>query len=196
MQVLLLCISFVWNRSSRRWQALLYLILLNFFPFLNHQLLLLILRKAIFDPKVECFFSNYLVGRKTWYFWNSFSSPFFNVNVGVGQGSAFSPILSVSYLASVLHILEKCLKILKIPVSILSFVDNRLLIAQSKSLTISNNFLFCSYRVTFSFLERFSLILEYDKTEVFHFFRSTGIFNLSSLNLSALGGLILCSKNT
>ena len=56
----------------------------QFFPSLNHQLLLLILKKAIFDPKVECFFSNYLVGRKTWYFWNSFSSPFFNVDIGVG----------------------------------------------------------------------------------------------------------------
>ena len=117
----------------------------QFFPSLNHQLLPLILRKARFDPKVEYFFSNYLVGRKTWYFWNIFSSLFFNVEIGVGQGSALSSILSALYLASVLHNLEKCLKILKIPVSILFFVNDGLLIAQSKSLTILNNFLFYSY---------------------------------------------------
>jgi len=101
----------------------------QFFPSLNHQLLPLILRKARFDPKVEHFFSNYLVGRKTWYFWNIFSSLFFNVEIGVGQGSALSSILSALYLASVLYNLEKCLKILKIPVSILSFVNDGLLIA-------------------------------------------------------------------
>jgi len=82
----------------------------QFFPSLNHWLLSLILRKAGFDPKVNYFFSNYLVERKTWYLWNNFSSPFFNIDVGVGQGSALSPILSVLYLASVLHILEKHLK--------------------------------------------------------------------------------------
>jgi len=47
----------------------------------------------------------------------------------VGQGSALSPILSVLYLAPIFHILEKHLKILKILVSILSFVDDGLLVA-------------------------------------------------------------------
>jgi len=42
---------------------------------------------------------------------------------------ALSPILSALYLAPVFHILEKQLKNLKIPVSILSFVDNGLLVA-------------------------------------------------------------------
>jgi len=38
------------------------------FLLLNYWVLLLIFRKAGFDPKVRQFFSNYLVGRKTWYF--------------------------------------------------------------------------------------------------------------------------------
>jgi len=46
----------------------------------------------------------------------------------MSQGSALSPILSALYLALILYILEKWLKNLKIPVSILSFVDNGLLI--------------------------------------------------------------------
>ena len=167
----------------------------QFFPLLNHQILLLIFRKGEFDSKVKQFFFNYLVERKIQYFWNNFSSPFFNVDVGVGQDSTLSPILSVLYLAPILYILEKHLKILKIPISILSFVNYGFLIAQSKSLTISNNFLFCSYRVISSLLKKFGLILEYGKTEVFHFPRSNGVFDPSLLDLSALGGPILCPRN-
>ena len=55
----------------------------QFFLSLNHHLLLLILDKAGFDPRISSFFSNYLVDRKTQYLWNNFSSLFFNVNVGV-----------------------------------------------------------------------------------------------------------------
>jgi len=48
----------------------------QFFPSLNHHLLSLIFKKVGFDPKVKRFFSNYLISRKTRYFWNNFSSPF------------------------------------------------------------------------------------------------------------------------
>ena len=53
----------------------------------------LIMDKAGFDPRISCFFSNYLVERKTQYLWNNFSFPFFDVNIGVEQGSA---LLSLS----------------------------------------------------------------------------------------------------
>ena len=89
----------------------------QFFPSLNHQLLLLILDKVGLDRKVSNFFKNYLVERKTSYCWNNFISPLFDINVAIGQGSALSPILSVLYLSSVFHFLEKWLKILKIPIS-------------------------------------------------------------------------------
>jgi len=36
----------------------------QFFLSLNHQLIPLIMNKADFNPKVSCFFSNYLVGKK------------------------------------------------------------------------------------------------------------------------------------
>jgi len=125
----------------------------QFFPSLNYCLLPYILRKAGFDPKVVCFFSNYLISRKTCYFWKSFSSHFFNVDIGVRQGSTL-------YLAPILYILENHLKILKISVSILSFVDNGLLIAQSKFLSILNSLLFCSYNITSNHLTKFGLIIE------------------------------------
>jgi len=170
--------------------------IVQFFPFLNHCLLSHILGNTGFNPKVECFFLNYLVGKKTQYYWNKFSSPFFNVNVGVGQGSALSPISSALYLASVLHILENCLKILKIPISILSFVDNSLFIAQSKSFSISNSFLFCSYNITSNLLKSFGLIIEHSKTEVIYFSRLHECFDSPSLDLSILGGPILHPRET
>ena len=101
----------------------------QFFPSLNHQLLPLILDKVGLDWKISIFFKNYLVGRKTKYLWNDFISPFFNVNIGVGQWSALSPILSALYLLPVFHSFENHLKILKIPISIISFVNNGLFIS-------------------------------------------------------------------
>ena len=56
----------------------------QFFLFLNHNLLVHILGKAGFDSKVSTFFANYLVKRRTSYTWNNFSSPMFDVNIGVG----------------------------------------------------------------------------------------------------------------
>jgi len=141
------------------------------------------------------FFSNYLVGRKTWYFWNNFSSSLFNVNVGVGQGSVLSPISSVLYLTLFLHIFEKHIKNLKIPVSMLLFVDDGLLIAQSKYFSLSNTLLFNSCNIASNLLLKFGLIIEHSKTEIFHFSRSHRMFNSPPLDLSSLGGSTLHSKN-
>jgi len=139
---------------------------------------------------------NYLVKRKTSYLWNNLSSPNFEVNVGVGQGSALSPILSALYLSLFLHILEKHLKNLKIPISILLFVDDGLIIMQNKSLDISNSHLFCSYNVLSKLLDSFGLVIEHAKTEIFHFNRSHGVFNPPPLDLLPIGDPILRPKDT
>jgi len=154
------------------------------------------LRKVDFDLHIANFFSNYLIGRKTNYFWNSFISLSLDVNVGVGQGLALSPILSALYLSPFLYILEKHLRILKIPISILLFIDDSLLLLQNKSFSISNFYLFCNYNVATNLLSKFRLIVEHLKTEVFHFTRSQGTFNLPPLNLSPIGGPILCPKES
>ena len=130
------------------------------------------------------------------YLWNDLSSPNFKVNMGVGQGSVLSPILLALYLSLFLHILEKHLKNLKIPISILSFVDDGLIITQNKSLDISNSYLFCSYNVLSKLLDSFGLIIEHTKTEIFHFNRSHEVFNPSSLDLSPIRGPTLHSKDT
>ena len=69
----------------------------QFFPLLNYHLLTSILEKAGLEPKVASFFADYLVKRKTNYTWNEISSPNFKVNIGVGQGSALSPVSSLSF---------------------------------------------------------------------------------------------------
>jgi len=130
------------------------------------------------------------------YVWNNFSSYLFDINMGVGQGSALSPILSALYLSLFLHILEKWLKILNLKISIISFVDDGLLISQRKSLHLSNALLFSSYNVASLLLSKFGLIVEHSKTEVFHFSRLHGYFNPPPLDLSSIGGPSLVPKDT
>ena len=166
----------------------------QFFPSLNHQLPPLILDKAGLNHKILTFFKNYLVGRKTRYLWNTFISPYFNVNIGIRQGSALSPILSALYLSPVFLSLENHLKILKISIFIISFVDDRLFISQNKSISHSNANLFCSHNIILSLLMKCSLVVEHGKTDIFHFSRSHGAFNPPPLDLSALVGPILLSE--
>jgi len=103
--------------------------IVQFFLLLNHCLLTLIIKKVGFDNCIISFFANYLIDRKTNYFWNNFMFPIFNINVGVGQGSALSPILFALYLSLFIYILENRLKNLKILISIISFVDDGLFIS-------------------------------------------------------------------
>ena len=90
--------------------------------------------------------------------------------------------------------LENCLKILKIPISIIFFVDDRLFISQNKSILHSNANLFYSYNIILSLLSKYGLFIKYEKTDIFHFSRSYRVFNYPLLDLSAIGGLILLPK--
>jgi len=168
----------------------------QFFLSLNHNLLTSILSKVGLESKVSNFFVNYLVQRKTNYVWNNMQSPDFKVNVSVRQESALSPILLALYLTLFLYILEKHLKNLKIPISMPSFVDDRLIIAQNKSILSSNFQLFCSYNILSNLLTDFSLVIEHGKTEIFHFNRLHGAFNPPPLDLTPLGGPILRPKDS
>jgi len=187
----IICLGWVKNIST----STLAFNIAQFFSSLNHHLLTHILKKAELDNHVVNFFANYLIDRKTNYFWNNHTSSIFDVNVGVGQGSALSPILSALYLFSLLYILENHLKNLNIPVSIISFVDDGLFISQNKLLDISNSRLFCSYNVMTKLLEKIGLIVEHSKTEVFHFNRSHGSFNPPPLDLLPIGGSVLTPKS-
>ena len=165
----------------------------QFFLSLNYCLLTLILEKADLNSKVVSFFIDHLIERKTNYIWNGIFSPIFGVNIGVGQGSALSPILLVLYLSHFLYILEKCLKN---PISTISFMDDGLIISQNKLIDILNSHLFCSYNILTKLLDKFGLIIEHSKTEIFHFNRSYGFFNPSLLDLSTIRGPTLHPKDS
>jgi len=156
---------------------------------------LLILKKTGCDKKISTFFSDYLVGRKT-HSWNDFMSSPFSVDVGVGQGSALSSILTAFFIALIFHIFEKRLKNINIPASFLSFVDDRLFISQEKSFIKTNANLFCCYNIMSLLLNQFGLIVEHEKTEIFHFSKSYRIFNPLVLDLSQISGPILQHKDT
>ena len=163
----------------------------QFFPLLNHRLLSLIMKKAGFDHHIVSFFANYLVDRRTNYSWNNFSSHTFCINIGVGQGSVLSLILSALNLLPFIYILENHLKNLKIPTSFIYFIDDGLFISQSNLIDIFNSCLYYSYNILTNLLEKFGLVVEHSKTEIFHFNRSHGVFNLPSLDLSPLGENVL-----
>jgi hypothetical protein len=75
----------------------------QFFPSLNHSLLINILKRQGFPGEVVKFFSSYLKDCSTQFLWNGLLSPLFDATVGVGQGSALSPVLSALYNAPVMH---------------------------------------------------------------------------------------------
>jgi len=99
------------------------------------------------NTNVIGFFDSYYTGCSISHPWNQFLSPYFNVNIGVGQGSVLSLILSTIYLTLIIKTFKKRIKNLKesILTDILSFVDDGLLISQKKSYALSFSFLLCSY---------------------------------------------------
>jgi len=129
------------------------------------------------------------------YAWNNFTSPKFTTSVGVGQGSALSPILSAIYLTPIIKTFKKRIKNLKekIHIDILSFMDNGLLISQKKSYELSSTFLLSSYNMISKIFSDAGLVMEHSKSEVFHFLRAHNPPN-PSIDLTSVGGPILRPK--
>ncbi|PPQ90824.1 hypothetical protein CVT25_012158 [Psilocybe cyanescens] len=139
----------------------------QFFPSLNHKVLMAILRKLGFSDNVVKFFSHYLVSRSMQYTSGDFISDLRQADVGVGQGSALSLVLSALYLTLIMRLFE--LDPLTRGCFLLSYVDNGTLVVQSKSLLDNCEALKWAYRVIFELFKKFGLTLEHDKSEVFHF---------------------------
>ena len=75
----------------------------QFFPSINHEALVAILRKQGFAREICGFFDHYLRDRKTQFMFNGAVLDPMDFSTGVGQGSALSPVLTGLYLAPVLH---------------------------------------------------------------------------------------------
>ena len=77
--------------------------------------------------------------------------------------------------------------------SILSFVDNDILISQEKTYNIILPELYSSYRVVIDLMVIFGLVIEHDKSEIFYFSRTHNDSN-PELDLLAIGALTLKPK--
>ena len=165
----------------------------QFFPSLNHSMLTLILSHFCFANCIVDFFSDYLVDRSTQYSWNSILSGACDTDIGMGQGSTLSPILSALYIAPLIRIFEHRAQALNLDTCILSFVDDGLLISQRKTYNKTLPELYSSYRVVIDLMVTFGLVIEYDKSEIFHFSRAHNDSN-PELDLSAIGAPTLKPK--
>ena len=75
-------------------------------------------------------------------------------------------------------------------------MDDGLFISQDKLFEVSNSRLSYSYNIITNLLDKFGLVVEHSKTEVFHFSRLHSPFNPPPLDLSSLGSPILSPKNS
>jgi hypothetical protein len=107
--------------------------LAQFFPSINHELILSILEKQGFAPEIVVFFRSYLVGRHTQYAWDEDLSPAFPSSVGLGQGSAMSPVISALTLAPLMKEFERRVA----SALLISFVDDSTIMAQSLTLEVN-----------------------------------------------------------
>ena len=107
-------------------------------------------------------------------------SPSFAAEVGVGQGSALSPILAVLYLAPMINVVRA--RTHHIIADILSYVDDGTLVAQSRDFATNNMNLQEAYLTLSEVATKMGLVIEDSKTELFHFSRS-GFGDNSPLDL-------------
>jgi hypothetical protein len=132
--------------------------LAQFFPSINHDVLLSILDKQGFAPEVVVFFRSYLVDRFTCYTWDNDLSPEFPSSVGVGQGSALCltpPLKEFEH--------RVCVAVL------ISYVDDGTIIVQSDTWGKNLVKLKSAYKIMFELTQSMGLVLEHNKSEGFHF---------------------------
>jgi hypothetical protein len=139
----------------------------QFFPSLSHDMLMAVLARQGFPEHVQKFFASYLVRRGTRYLWNSFLSDRRSADVGMGQGSALSLVLSALYLAPVIKLFKS--QVAHLNCDVLSYVDDRTLIVQAKDWGSNLDHLREVYGIVFNLFKHFRLVLEHDKSKLFHF---------------------------
>jgi hypothetical protein len=141
----------------------------QFFPSINHEFLLAVLRKQGFHPMVVSFFESYLVERHTTYVWNNFTSDPRRADVGVGQGSALSPVLSALIMAPIMKLYRMRESIGS---TLISYVDDGTVVVQAREIATNCIVLYHAYATLVVLCTAAGLAMEHSKTELFHFTRA------------------------
>ncbi|TFY73624.1 hypothetical protein EWM64_g10388, partial [Hericium alpestre] len=158
----------------------------QFYPSVPHELLSRVLERQGFAPEYVAFFRAYLTDRVTQFRWNNNLSDPCPADVGVGQGSALSPVLANLCIAPILHIFSTSLPRPRVTVelaSMLFYVDDGVLIYSSDSMGANVTMLKHLFSLLRSLFLRLGFVLEPDKLELMHFPLPKFSGNLPSLSI-------------
>src|SRR5262249_25789468 len=130
--------------------------LVQFFPSINHQAMLAILERQDFVSCLVKLFKSYLVGRFMRYSWDGDLSPPMGVDVGVGQGSALSPVLSTLTIAPVMELFKRTVP--REVATLISYIDDGTVITQAKNVDDNLVTLHVAYAVILTITTALGLI--------------------------------------
>jgi hypothetical protein len=109
------------------------------------------------------------------YRWDNFVSRQYAMDVGVGQGLALSPVFSALYLAPIIKLFTASIP--QEVANIISYMDDDTIIVQSEKVPQSLPKLKTVYAEVYHLFTALGLVLEHDKSEVFHFTHAQGVAN-------------------
>lgn len=104
----------------------------QFFPSVNHSILLLTMSRLGFPDDIVELMRHYLLDRQTRFKWSDRLSDFVDCTVGVGQGSCLSPILSALVLVSALYAIGR-----KLPANTDDSRSSEIVFVDDMALTVS-----------------------------------------------------------
>ena len=141
----------------------------QFFPSVNHDLLIQIMNKSGFNCKLCKFTSAYFGLCSLSFVFKGNTSPTFNCpSVGVGQGLSLSPTFLAIYLAPAIHTVHSTMSITS-TFGLQFYMDDSNLTASSTSTETTCHILHIVYHALEHQLSKLGLVIEHDKDELIHF---------------------------
>ena len=125
--------------------------------------------------------------------WGNLTSPIFDCDVGVGQVSAISLILSSLYLSSAMWAFYKHPAVSD--TKLISYVDDATLISQGPTAFENSRKLWFAYCIFAQMLTDLGLAVEHGKTELFHFSHKRNAPN-PPIDLGVLPSLFFLKKKS
>nr|VWO98329.1 Phosducin domain-containing protein [Ganoderma boninense] len=170
-------VTYVTNHIQQAWRKKLVTTMVGFdvaqfFPSINHDLLIAICERRGFAPIFIRWLRAYFLPRSSSFrFGNDFSPPFACPSVGVGQGSSLSPTFSGIAASPLMYILHHHFR------SHSEFrhsyfhmyVDDGNIMVTSPSIHSNLRLIAILYDIVTTTLHRSGLVLEHEKTEAIHF---------------------------